>query len=69
VTFEESARAWLPGLLAFATVLTGQPAAAEDLAQEVLIRAHQRWDQIGGLDHPDLYVQKMVPRYTLHRRA
>jgi RNA polymerase sigma-70 factor (sigma-E family) len=60
VTFEESARAWLPGLLAFATALTGQPAAAEDLAQEVLIRAHQRWDQISGLERPDLYVRKMV---------
>jgi RNA polymerase sigma-70 factor (sigma-E family) len=60
MTFEESARAWLPGLLAFATVLTGQPAAAEDLAQDVLIRTHQRWDQISGLDRPDLYVRKMV---------
>jgi RNA polymerase sigma-70 factor (sigma-E family) len=60
MTFEESARSWLPGLLAFATVLTGQPAAAEDLAQDVLIRVHQRWDQISGLDRPDLYVRKMV---------
>jgi RNA polymerase sigma-70 factor (sigma-E family) len=60
MTFDESARAWLPGLLAFANVLTGQPAAAEDLTQNVLIRAHQRWDQISGLDRPDLYVRKMV---------
>jgi RNA polymerase sigma-70 factor (sigma-E family) len=60
MTFEEFARAQLPAVVALATVLTGQPATAEDLTQEVLIRAHARWDRIGGLDRPDLYVRKMV---------
>lgn len=60
MTFEEFARQRLPALLAFATVLTGDPAVAEDLAQEVLIRASSRWIQIGGLDRPDLYVRKML---------
>jgi hypothetical protein len=52
-------RGW-PALLAFATVLTGQRATAEDVTQEVLIRAHGRWDQIAHLDRPELYVRKMV---------
>jgi RNA polymerase sigma-70 factor (sigma-E family) len=60
MTFEEFAVRQLPGLLAFATVLTDQPAVAEDLAQEVLIRASSRWNQIGRMDRPDLYVRKMV---------
>jgi RNA polymerase sigma-70 factor (sigma-E family) len=60
MTFEEFAAQRLPALLAFATVLTGQPAAAEDLVQEVLIRANSRWDQIAGLDRPDLYIRKML---------
>jgi RNA polymerase sigma-70 factor (sigma-E family) len=60
MTFEEFARARLPALLAFATVLTGQRATAEDITQEVLIRAHGRWDQIAQLDRPELYVRKMV---------
>lgn len=60
MTFEEFAQARLPALLAFATVLTGQRATAEDVTQEVLIRAHGRWDQIAHLDRPELYVRKMV---------
>jgi RNA polymerase sigma-70 factor (sigma-E family) len=60
MTFEEFAEARLPAVLAFATVLTGQRATAEDLAQEVLIRAHARWEMIGRLDRPEFYVRKMV---------
>jgi RNA polymerase sigma-70 factor (sigma-E family) len=60
MTFEEFAATRLPTLLAFATVLTGQRALAEDLAQDVLIRANARWDQIAGLDRPDLYLRKMI---------
>jgi RNA polymerase sigma-70 factor (sigma-E family) len=60
MTFEEFAHTRLPALLAFATVLTGQRATAEDVTQEVLIRAHGRWDQIARLDRPELYVRKMV---------
>jgi RNA polymerase sigma-70 factor (sigma-E family) len=60
MTFEEFAHERLPSLLAFATVLTGQPAVAEDLAQEVLIRANARWSQISGMDRPELYVRKML---------
>jgi RNA polymerase sigma-70 factor (sigma-E family) len=60
MTFEEFARVRLPAVLAFATVLAGQRATAEDLAQEVMIRAHARWDSIGQLDRPEMYVRKMV---------
>lgn len=60
MTFQEFAAARLPGVLAFAAVLTGQRATAEDIVQEVLIRAYARWDSIGGLDRPEYYVRKMV---------
>jgi RNA polymerase sigma-70 factor (sigma-E family) len=60
VTFEEFAASRLPGVLAFAAMLTGQRATAEDIAQEVLTRACARWDMIGGLDRPEFYVRKMV---------
>lgn len=60
VTFEEFAASRLPALLAFAAVLTGQRATAEDIAQEVLIRAYAKWDMIGSLDRPEFYVRKMV---------
>jgi RNA polymerase sigma-70 factor (sigma-E family) len=60
MTFEEFVQARLPAVLGFATVLAGQQSTAEDLAQEVLIRVHARWDTIGGLDRPEMYVRKMV---------
>jgi RNA polymerase sigma-70 factor (sigma-E family) len=58
--FEEFAAARLPAVLRFAGVLTGDRAVAEDVVQEVLIRAHKRWGQIGQLDRPELYVRKMI---------
>jgi RNA polymerase sigma-70 factor (sigma-E family) len=58
--FEEFAAARLPAVLRFAGVLTGDRGLAEDVVQEVLIRVHGRWPQISQLDHPELYVRKMV---------
>ncbi len=58
--FEEFAASRLPAVLRFAGVLTGDRALAEDLVQEVLIRAVKRWDQIDRLDRPELYVRKMI---------
>jgi RNA polymerase sigma-70 factor (sigma-E family) len=60
MTFEEFAATRLPALLNFAAVLAGDRAIAEDLAQDVMIRAYSRWDRIGGLDQPELYVRKMI---------
>jgi len=60
MTFEEFTGTRLPALLRFAAVLTGDRAIAEDVAQEALIRAYARWDRIGAMDRPDLYVRKMV---------
>ncbi|HSZ44838.1 MAG TPA: SigE family RNA polymerase sigma factor [Streptosporangiaceae bacterium] len=68
MTFEEFAQTQLPAMLAFATALTGQRATADDLAQEVLIRAMARWDRIGRVDRPDLYVRKMLLNEFLSSR-
>jgi DNA-directed RNA polymerase specialized sigma24 family protein len=50
MTFEEFAAERMPGVPRFAAVLAGDRPTAEDLAQEVLIRAYSRWDRIGCLD-------------------
>jgi len=60
MTFEEFAATRMPAMLKFAAVLAGDRASAEDLAQEVLVRAYSRWDRIGCLDRPEFYVRKMV---------
>jgi RNA polymerase sigma-70 factor (sigma-E family) len=70
VTFDEFAAGYLPGLLRFAAVLTGDRASAEDVVQDVLVRAHTRWSRIGALDRPEFYVRKMVVNefLTVRRR-
>jgi RNA polymerase sigma-70 factor (sigma-E family) len=60
MTFEEFAATRLPAVLRSAAVLAGDRALAEDLVQEVLLRAYVRWDRIGGLEQPESYVRKMV---------
>src|ERR1022692_33325 len=68
MTFEEFAAERLPDLLRFTGVLTGDRGIAEDLAQEVLIRAHARWHKIEKLDRPERYVRKMILNESLSWR-
>ncbi len=60
MTFEEFAETRLAAVLRFAAVLTGDRALAEDVVQEVLIRAQARWRKIGRLDRPESYIRKMI---------
>lgn len=60
VTFEEFVGARLRALLRYATVVTCDPHLAEDVVQEVLTRAQQRWTQISRADQPEAYVKRMV---------
>lgn len=60
--FEAFAARELPGLLRYATMLTGDPELARDLVQDVLLKAHRHWGRIATADHPALYVQTMLTR-------
>jgi RNA polymerase sigma-70 factor (sigma-E family) len=60
VTFEEYAQQHTARLLRLATVLAGDRGTAEDVVQEVLIRAHVSWPTISQLDHPHAYLRRMV---------
>jgi RNA polymerase sigma-70 factor (sigma-E family) len=70
MTFEQFAATRLDAVLRFATVLTNDRGLAEDVVQEVLIRAHKRWTQIEGLDQPEAYVRRMIVNefYSLRRK-
>ena len=65
---DEVVRAHLPGLVRYATVLTGDGNTAADLVQEVLLRAHVRWTHIGTMARPDLYLRQMVTNEHLSWR-
>ncbi len=58
--FEDFARDRLPSLLRYAVMLCRDRELAEDVVQDVLIRAHGRWDAISAVARPDLYVKRMV---------
>lgn len=68
MTFEQFAAERLPAIAVFAAVLTGDRALAEDVVQDVLIRAHARWPKISALEHPGRYVRKMVVNQFLSAR-
>lgn len=65
---DDVVRSHLPGLLRYATVLTGDGHTAADLVQEVLLRAHVRWTRIAMMERPDLYLRRMVTNEHLSWR-
>src|SRR4051794_36977736 len=60
VTFEEFVSARLGALIRYATVVTWDPHLAEDIVQDVLVRARAKWSSVGAADSPEAYVKRMV---------
>jgi RNA polymerase sigma-70 factor (sigma-E family) len=60
VTFDEFVAFRLGALLRYATVVTCDPHLAEDIVQDVLVRARARWGRICRMDAPERYVKRMV---------
>ena len=49
-----------PRIVALAYSLSGSRFAAEDLAQDAMIAAHEQWDRIGVMDRPGAWVRRVV---------
>ncbi|BCJ56705.1 SigE family RNA polymerase sigma factor [Micromonospora endophytica] len=60
MTFEEYAFARAPALVRLARLLTGDAHRAEDLVQDVLVKAYVRWASISRAERPDAYVRRML---------
>lgn len=57
---------------AVAWALTGSGWAAEDVAQEAFLRAHQRWGQVASYEEPGAWVRRVainLATSVLRRRA
>jgi RNA polymerase sigma-70 factor (sigma-E family) len=65
--FDEFARREGRALFAFAWSLTGDAAAAEDLAQEALAAAWRSWDRVGGYDKPGTWARRVVANQAVSR--
>jgi RNA polymerase sigma-70 factor, ECF subfamily len=46
--------------LAMLLALRGPRVAAEELVQEAFVRAYRRWDEVGVMARPDLWVQRVA---------
>ncbi|GAA2963219.1 SigE family RNA polymerase sigma factor [Actinokineospora diospyrosa] len=68
MTFDEFLAQRLDGLLRYATTLTCDPHQAQDIVQEVVLRAQQRWSRIGKTEQPAAYVTRMVTNEFLSWR-
>jgi RNA polymerase sigma factor (sigma-70 family) len=58
-TFEAFYRRELPGLIALARALCGSWSTADDLAQEAMLVAFRRWDEVSRLDLPAAWVRRV----------
>ncbi len=69
MTFEQFVRGQLRPLLRMATAMSLNPALAEDLVQDVLLKVMRRWDHVSTRDDPVTYVRRMlVNEYISWRR-
>jgi DNA-directed RNA polymerase specialized sigma24 family protein len=58
--FEQYATRRLPTLIATARAVCGEPALADDVLQDVLIKLHARWPAIAAVDNVDAYIRRMI---------
>ena len=66
--FDTFYRRELPAMVALAAAITGNTIAAEDLAQEALLRAYNRWDEVGAYDKPGAWVRRVTINLALTNR-
>lgn len=58
--FEAFYRREFPRMVAIGFALSGSRPAAEDLAQDAFIAAHQSWDRIGRYENPQAWVRRVM---------
>ena len=56
-------------LCALALVLTGSRAHAEDVAQEAMLAAYQRWDDVAKMEFPAAWVRRVCANLPPVRQA
>jgi RNA polymerase sigma-70 factor (ECF subfamily) len=65
--FEEFFRAEYPGLVRAFYVLTADRVEAEELAQEAMARAYERWEHVGVMKSPAGYLYRTGMNLNRHR--
>lgn len=65
--FEEFFRAEYPGLVRAFYVLTADRTEAEELAQEAMARAYERWERVEAMESPVGYLYRIGVNLNRHR--
>jgi RNA polymerase sigma factor (sigma-70 family) len=65
--FETMFRSEYPRLVRALFLLTGDPQDAEEIAQEALVRAYERWERVGRMSSPVGYVYRVALNLNRHR--
>jgi len=65
VTYDEFVEDRLAALSRYAMMLTGDPHTAQDLVQETMVRAHEKWHQVSAAYAPEQYVKHMLTNLFL----
>ncbi|MEU4621056.1 SigE family RNA polymerase sigma factor [Actinoplanes sp. NPDC023801] len=68
MTYEEFADSRLSALLRYAVMLTGDPATAQDLVQETMVRVQLNWRRVARSDSPDGYVRRILTNQFIDLR-
>ncbi len=66
--FDDFYRTEFGPLTGVAAAVSGDRSIAEDLAQEALRRAHDRWDRVGALDKPGAWARRVTINLALSAR-
>ncbi len=65
--FEDFVRETREGLVALGMLLTGDVSAAQDLAQETLVRAWQRWRRLRSYERPAAWSRRVLHNLAVDR--
>lgn len=69
-SFDNVYREQYPHLVGLGVAMTGNNETARDLAQETMLRAHQRWDDVSQYDHIGAWLRRVMTNLLIdhHRR-
>jgi RNA polymerase sigma factor (sigma-70 family) len=67
-TFEQFYRREFPVMVSLAAAVSGSRIAAEDIAQDAFVKAHDRWDEVSAYDKPGAWVRRVTINLALNTR-
>lgn len=68
ITFDQFFRREFPSMVALAAAVSGSRIAAEDIAQDAFLKAHDKWDEISEYDKPGAWVRRVTINLAMNTR-